>query len=146
MEFTTTVSSPPLLPLPIDGRHSWCLKTPTLPLLPSLYKIRRALAPPYTSFLLPELPLSFSHFLLAHAVAGVQPRQHKTIAPNKKLAVGEKLLLSAAHRTVRCPLSGAPSRWTHTAGDRWHAGFLHRTLWSSCQIVRWSSLHTATWN
>jgi hypothetical protein len=41
------------------------------------------------------------------------------IAPNTKLAVGEKLLLSAAHRTVRCPLSGAPSHWPDTAGDRW---------------------------
>jgi hypothetical protein len=29
-------------------------------------------------------------------------------------------VLSAAHRTVRCPLSGAPSRWPNTVGDRCH--------------------------
>jgi hypothetical protein len=41
------------------------------------------------------------------------------IAPNTILAVGEKLLLSAAHRTMHCSLSGAPSRCPATAGDRW---------------------------
>jgi hypothetical protein len=68
------------------------------------------------------------------------------IAPNTKLAVGEKLLLSVAYRTVYCSLSGAPSRWSDTAGDRWSAGFLHRTLRTSHRTVRWSSLHSATWN
>jgi hypothetical protein len=50
------------------------------------------------------------------------------IALHTKLAIGEKLLRSAAHRTVHCSLSGTPSRWSDTAGDRWRAGFLHRTL------------------
>jgi hypothetical protein len=52
--------------------HHTChhfLPWPTLPLPPSLYKIRRALAPPYTSSLLLELPLSLSHPLLTHTVA-----------------------------------------------------------------------------
>jgi hypothetical protein len=43
------------------------------------------------------------------------------IAPNIKLAVGEKLCSlrhtgqSGVHRTVHCSLSGAPSRWSDTA-------------------------------
>jgi hypothetical protein len=54
------------------------------------------------------------------------------IGPNSKLAVGEKLQSSAAHRTVRCApdspvvhrtapcsMSGAPSRCSVRAGDRW---------------------------
>jgi hypothetical protein len=41
------------------------------------------------------------------------------IAPNTNRAVGEKLLLSAAHRTTHCSLSGAPSRCLVRAGDRW---------------------------
>jgi hypothetical protein len=41
------------------------------------------------------------------------------IAPNTNVAVGEKLLLSEAHRTAHCFLSGAPSRYPDTAGDRW---------------------------
>jgi hypothetical protein len=57
-------------------------------------------------------------------------------APNTKLAIGEKLLLSAAHRTVLCPLSGAPSRWTDPTGDRWRVGFLHRTLRTSHRTIR----------
>jgi hypothetical protein len=68
------------------------------------------------------------------------------IAPNTKLAVEEKLLLSATHWTVWCPLFGAPSRWTDTAGDRWRAGFLQRTLQTSRRTVRWSFLHSDTWN
>jgi hypothetical protein len=86
------------------------------------------------------------------------------IAPNTKLAIGEKLLLSVAHRTVRwytgqfggtpdssvvhrtvhCSLSGAPSRWSDTAADRWRAGFLQRTVLTSHWIVWWSYLHSAT--
>jgi hypothetical protein len=53
------------------------------------------------------------------------------IVPTQKLAVGEKLLLYAAHRTVPWPLSSAPSRWTDTIGDRWRVCFLHRTLRTS---------------
>jgi hypothetical protein len=41
------------------------------------------------------------------------------IAPNTNRAVGEKLLLSTAHRTAHCSLSGAPSRCPVRAGDRW---------------------------
>jgi hypothetical protein len=50
------------------------------------------------------------------------------IAPNTIVAVGGKLLLSAVtldspvvHRTAYCSLSGAPSRWSVRAGDRWCA-------------------------
>jgi hypothetical protein len=50
------------------------------------------------------------------------------------------------HLTVHCSLSGAPSRWSDTTGDRWRVGFLHQTLRMSHQIVWWSSLHIATWN
>jgi hypothetical protein len=55
------------------------------------------------------------------------------IAPNAKLAVGEKLLLSAAHRTIRCLCPVRLAVGSDTAGDRWRAGFLHRT-------VRWCKL------
>ena len=48
------------------------------------------------------------------------------IAPNTIVAVGGKLLLSAVtpdslvvHRTAHYSLSGAPSRWSVRAGDRW---------------------------
>jgi hypothetical protein len=41
------------------------------------------------------------------------------IAPNTNRVVGEKLLLSAAHRTAHCSLSGAPSRCPVRAGDHW---------------------------
>jgi hypothetical protein len=69
------------------------------------------------------------------------------IAPNTNRAVGEKLLLYAAHRTVRwctgqrnvaCPvcLVVALSEQV-TVGA---AGFPHRTVWSSHRTVRWSSL------
>jgi hypothetical protein len=68
------------------------------------------------------------------------------IDPNTKLAVGEMLLLSAAHRTMHCSLSGAPSCWSDTACNRWRAGFLHRTLRTSHRTLRCSSLHSATWN
>jgi hypothetical protein len=74
------------------------------------------------------------------------------IAPNTKLAIGEKFALcdtlgsSMVHRTVHFSQFGAPNRWSDTSADRWHAGFLHRTLWMSHRTVRWSSLHSATWN
>ena len=45
------------------------------------------------------------------------------ITPNTKLVVGEKLLLSMAHRTVHYSMSGVPNRWSDTAGERWCAGF-----------------------
>jgi hypothetical protein len=48
------------------------------------------------------------------------------IAPNTRVAVGGKLLLSVVtpdnpvvHRTAHCSLSGALSRYPDTAGDRW---------------------------
>jgi hypothetical protein len=55
--------------------------------------------------------------------------------PNTKLDDGEKLLLSVANRTVRwctgqfgvpCPVRLAVG--SDTAGDRWRAGFSHRTV------------------
>jgi hypothetical protein len=69
------------------------------------------------------------------------------IAPNTNRAVGEKLLLYAAHRTVRwctgqrtvaCPvrLAVTLSRQV-TVGV---AGFSHWTFRTSHRIVRWSSL------
>jgi hypothetical protein len=61
------------------------------------------------------------------------------IAPNTKLAVGEKLC-SLRHTGQ----SRAPNRWSDTADDRWRAGFLHRTLRMSHRTVWWSSLYSAT--
>jgi hypothetical protein len=71
------------------------------------------------------------------------------IAPNTKLVVGEKLCSlqhtgqsrgaldsPVVHRKVHFSLSGAPSRWSDTADDRWRAGFLHQTLWMSHRTVR----------
>jgi hypothetical protein len=69
------------------------------------------------------------------------------IAPNTKLAVGGKLLLSVVtpdspvvHQTAHCSLSGAPSRYPVRAGDRWRRRLSHRTVRTSHRIVRWSSL------
>jgi hypothetical protein len=75
------------------------------------------------------------------------------MAPNTRLAVGEKLLLFAAHRTVQwCTRqsSGAPDSLVRlavgsdTTGDRWCAGFLHRTLRASHRTVRWLLSTSAT--
>jgi hypothetical protein len=41
------------------------------------------------------------------------------IGPSSKIAVGEKLLFSAAHRTAHYSLSGAPSHCPVRVGDRW---------------------------
>jgi hypothetical protein len=69
------------------------------------------------------------------------------IDPNSKIAVGEKLLFSAAHRTVRwctgqrtvaCPVRLAVALSEQvTVGA---VGFPHQTVWCSHRIVRWSSL------
>jgi hypothetical protein len=67
-------------------------------------------------------------------------------SPQHKTSHWRKVVLSMAHLTVHCSLSGAPSRWFDTAGDRLHVGFLHRTLRMSHRTIRWSSLHSATWN
>jgi hypothetical protein len=40
------------------------------------------------------------------------------IGPNIILAIGEKLLLSVAHRTVRCPCPVRLAFGSNTAGDR----------------------------
>jgi hypothetical protein len=56
------------------------------------------------------------------------------IDPNTKLVLEKNCALCGTpdspvhHRTVYCSLSGAPSRCPVTVGDRWHAGFIHRTL------------------
>ena len=68
------------------------------------------------------------------------------IDPNTILAVGEKLLLSAAHRTVRCPCPVHLAVGSDTAGDRWHCRLLHRTVQTSHQIIRWLFSTSATWN
>jgi hypothetical protein len=75
------------------------------------------------------------------------------IAPNTKLAVGGKLLLSMVHwtvrwghRIVRCPCPVRLAVMSVRAGDRWRAGFMHRTVRTSHRTVQWSSLHGATWN
>jgi hypothetical protein len=47
------------------------------------------------------------------------------IGPNSNLAVEEKLQFSAAHRTAHCSLSGAPSRCSVRAGDRWRRRLFH---------------------
>ena len=69
------------------------------------------------------------------------------IAPNTNRAVGEKLLLSASHRTVRwctgqrtvvCPVRLAVALSEQVIVGA--AGFLHRTVQSLHWIVRWSSL------
>jgi hypothetical protein len=69
------------------------------------------------------------------------------LAPNTNRAVGEKLLLSVSHRTVRwctrqrtvaCPVRLAVALSEQvTVGA---IGFPHRTVRSSHRIVRWSSL------
>jgi hypothetical protein len=69
------------------------------------------------------------------------------IAPNTNRAVGEKLLLSAAHRTVwwcteqrtvACPVHLAVVLSEQvTVGA---AGFPHQIVWSSHRTVQWSSL------
>jgi hypothetical protein len=41
-------------------------------------------------------------------------------SPQHKTSSWRKDVLSAAHRTMHCSLSGAPSRCPHTASDRWH--------------------------
>jgi hypothetical protein len=68
---------------------------------------------------------------------GVFIAQHKTSRWRKDAA-----LYGTPNSPV--PLSGVPSHWTDMAGDRWRAGFLHRTLWTSHQTVQWSFLHSAT--
>jgi hypothetical protein len=69
------------------------------------------------------------------------------IAPNTNRAVGEKLLLSAAHRTVRwctgqrtvaCPVRLAVALSEQVTISA--AGFPHRTVRSSHRTVWWSSL------
>jgi hypothetical protein len=69
------------------------------------------------------------------------------IGPNSKIAVGEKLQFSAAHRTVRwctgqrtvaCPVRLAVALSEQvTVGA---AGFSHWTVWCSHQTIWWSSL------
>jgi hypothetical protein len=69
------------------------------------------------------------------------------IAPNTNRAVGKKLLLSAANRTVRwCTgqrIVACPVRLVVALSEQvtvGAAGFPHRTVRSSYRTVRWSSL------
>jgi hypothetical protein len=84
---------PPLLPLPIDGRHSWCLKTPH-PLLCSpslfLYKI------PVESFFLPTP--SSPPFSPSLALAGTSP---ESTPPSRRSAHAHPL-------SKPCPRAVAP--------------------------------------
>jgi hypothetical protein len=54
------------------------------------------------------------------------------------------------HRTAYCLLSGAPSRCSDRAGDRWRRRLSHRTVRTSHRTVRWSSLRvppgTSRWS
>jgi hypothetical protein len=68
------------------------------------------------------------------------------IGHNTILAVGEKLLLSAAHQTVRCLCPVHLAVGSDTAGDRWRWRLLHRKVWTSHQTVRWLLSTSATWN
>jgi hypothetical protein len=68
------------------------------------------------------------------------------IAPNTKLVVGGKLLLSVVHRTVRCPCLVCVAVGSVRAGNRWRTGFMHQIVWTSHRTVQWSSLYGATWN
>jgi hypothetical protein len=68
------------------------------------------------------------------------------IGPNSKLAVGEKLLLlcgtpdsPVVHRTAYCSMSGAPSRCSVRAGDRWR-----RRLWVPPRTSRWAAVPRCT--
>jgi hypothetical protein len=61
------------------------------------------------------------------------------IGPNTILAVGEKLLLSAAQRTVWCPCPVRLAVGSDTAGDRWRCMLSHMT-------VRWLLSTSATRN
>jgi hypothetical protein len=47
------------------------------------------------------------------------------IGPNSIIVVREKLQFSTAHRIVHCSLSGAPSRCSVRAGDRWCRRLFH---------------------
>jgi hypothetical protein len=69
------------------------------------------------------------------------------IAPNTNRAVGEKLLLSAAHRIVRWCIGqrtvACPVRLVVALSEQvtvGAAGFPHRTVQTSHRTVRWSSL------
>jgi hypothetical protein len=73
--------------------------------------------------------------------------------PNTILAVGEKLLLSMAHRTVRwghqtvrCPCPVRLAIGSDNAGDHWRCRLLHQTIRTSHQTVWWLLLTDATRN
>jgi hypothetical protein len=75
------------------------------------------------------------------------------IAPNTKVAVGGKLLLSAVtldsllvHRTAHYSLSGAPSRYPVRAGDRWRRSLFtpDSPAFTPDSLVAFPS--SATWN
>jgi hypothetical protein len=68
------------------------------------------------------------------------------VGPNTILAIGEKLLLSAAHwtvrwghRTVQCPCSVRLAVRSDTSADRWRCRLLHRTVHVSHRTIRWFS-------
>jgi hypothetical protein len=68
------------------------------------------------------------------------------IGPNTKLAVGEKLVLSVVHRTVRCPYPVRLAVGSDNDGDRWRYRLLHRIVQTLHQTVQWLLSTSATWN
>jgi hypothetical protein len=48
-------------------------------------------------------------------------------SPQHKTSHWRKAVLSTAHRTMQCSLSGVPSRWSDTAADHWHRIFTQDT-------------------
>jgi hypothetical protein len=67
--------------------------------------------------------------------------QHKTRSWRKAAASLRHTGQSGGAPDSLVPLSGASSLWNNTAGDRWHAGFLHRTV--RCSFLRQSHLELA---
>jgi hypothetical protein len=70
--------------------------------------------------------------------------QHKTSHWRKAVAFCGTLDSLVGSLDGLVPLSGAPSHWVDTAGDRWRASFLHRTIRTSHRTVWWYYVHNAS--
>jgi hypothetical protein len=70
--------------------------------------------------------------------------QHKTSRWRKTAAFCGAPDSPLGHRTVLCPCPVRLTVRSVRAGDRWCAGFMHQTVRTSHQTVRWSSLHGVT--